>query len=287
MGFAAYETSTNEGEPVSLFLFSFGAGAADYYAYTNHEENIIFDDGLGGGAKTYVAIPIQHGKITSSGNLDKSSLTINMVEDASITDLFRSQPPSGIVSLIIRQGHVNDPDAQFLVKWSGRVLGFGIDAESNQTNLTCEPIATSLKRNGLRRHYQYACPHALFGDQCKANKLAASHNAVVLSVNGSVINLSPTWTTAELRDRFLGGSAEYLLPDGRKEYRTILKVEASGAITLATAPAGLDPGESVTMVLGCRHTMEDCTSVHNNIQNFGGCPWIPTKNPVGIKNNYY
>lgn len=287
MTFAASESSRSGGQPVSLFLFRYGPGVADYYAYTDHEEDIIFDDGLGDGPKTYAAIPIQHSKITSSGNLDKSSLTVGFVEDADITDLFRSHPPSGIVTLIIRQGHVSDPDNQFLVKWSGRVLGFGIDGQSNETNLTCEPIATSLKRNGLRRHYQYACPHALYGDQCKANKAAASHTAVVLGKAGSVITLSPTWISAGLRDRFLGGSAEYLLPDGRKEYRTIIKVEASGAITLAVAPDGLDVGESVTMVLGCRHIMEDCSTLHNNIQNFGGCPWIPTKNPIGIKNNYY
>ena len=288
MTFAALEADHKTGNPVSLFLFVYGEGANDFYAYTNAEQDITFDDGDEvRGEIVYSAIPITHGKIESSGTLDKANLSVSMVESASITDLVRFRPPSAIISLIIRQGHFNDPDQQFLVKWSGRVLNFAIDGQSNEVTFSCEPIATMLKRNGLRRNYQYACTHPLFGTGCNANKVAASHTAAVMGKSGPQIALSPTWTTTPPPERFLGGTAEWSLPDGRKEYRTIIKVESSGVITLTGSVAGLDPGETVTMVLGCRHTMEDCSALFNNIQNFGGCPYIPLKNPIGLRNNYY
>jgi hypothetical protein len=33
--------------------------------------------------------------------------------------------------------------------------------------------------------------------------------------------------------------------------------------------------------------MSDCQDVFNNILNHGGCPWIPLKNPIGNRNQYY
>jgi len=33
--------------------------------------------------------------------------------------------------------------------------------------------------------------------------------------------------------------------------------------------------------------MDDCSFFFDNILNYGGMPWIPHKNPIGLINLYY
>lgn len=288
MSFAVQETSVDQGEPILLYQFRFGPTANDVVGYTDNEQSIVRE------SVTYTAVPIDCGEISASGSLDKATLSIQLFEGAGITDLFRKRPPSSIVTVIIYQGHANDVQGQFLVTWTGRITSFSIDAEANTTELTGEPIATSMRRSGLRQHWQYGCPHILYGPRCRASKMAASSNHVVLAVNGAMITLSPTWKPDARKPKYNGGYAQFTLPDGRNELRTIIRTENDGRVLLSSPPGGLDPGESVTMVLGCNHKAGvgpqldgDCAPLHNNILNFGGDMWIPYKNPIGLRNNYY
>jgi hypothetical protein len=50
--------------------------------------------------------------------------------------------------------------------------------------------------------------------------------------------------------------------------------------------------DPIDVVLGCNHQLYaadggDCEGLHDNVLNFGGFRWIPTKNPIGTFNNYY
>lgn len=288
MSFAEYETSADQGSPITLFEFRFGPTDADVIGYTDAENDITFE------GRVYAAVPIDCGEITASGTLDKAKLSITFFEGAGITDLFRLRPTSTVVTVAVRQGHANDPDAQFLVNWTGRVTGFSIDAEQNSTTLTGEPIGTSMGRNGLRRHYQYGCPHVLYGDRCKANKAAASATFPVISISGSTLLFAAGWVPDSRKPKYLGGYLQYTQADGRVELRTIIRVENDGHVLVAAPPYGLVAGATVTMVLGCNHKSGvgpqptgDCLPVHHNILNFGGQMFIPFKNPIGIVNNYY
>ena len=288
MSFAALETSTDRGEPIRLYEFRFGPGSGDVVGYTDSERDETFDGLL------YAAIPIDCGEISSSGSLDKTTLLIQMFEGAGLTDVFRLYPSSSIVTAVIREGHANDPDADFKVGWTGRIVAFQIDAENNMTELTGEPVAASMRRAGLRRHWQYGCPHALYGPRCKASKSAASSNHVALAVNGAFVTLASNWKPDDRKPKYVGGLAQWTLPDGRIGLRTIVRSSVDGIILLSAPPAGLDPGETLTMTLGCNHKSGvgpqpdgDCRPLHNNILNFGGQMFIPYKNPIGIRNNYY
>jgi hypothetical protein len=88
------------------------------------------------------------------------------------------------------------------------------------------------------------------------------------------------------KNKYIGGIAEWMVADGRIERRSIVRRNGD-VLTFAADARGLLPGGTVSLVLGCDHTMDDCRQVHNNILNFGGQPEIPLTNPVGITNNYY
>jgi hypothetical protein len=77
-----------------------------------------------------------------------------------------------------------------------------------------------------------------------------------------------------------------------KETRSILKLKGAdkAQLLLDSAAKGLVAGMSVSVILGCNKLAgltDDCIVLHDNIHNFGGMPWIPTKNPIGIKNSFY
>lgn len=290
MTYALRETSRTKGLPAALFLFRYGAGVDDFYAYTNaereHTHNLI----------DYQPVPISYGAVESSGSLDKKTLEVRTALTNEVAELFRVSPPTYSVVLTIRRGHLNDPDNEFLVEWTGRVLS--CSREGSEAVFACEPISTSLRRTGLRRHWQFSCPHALYGPQCNANKAAATTTQTLVAVESAAIVLNDGWETAERAPKAHGGLVEWEGPNGTI-VRVIIAVDPDQVTLRLNGPTtGLQAGDSVDVSLGCNHRFEfdltteqfvdtDCITIHNNIQNFGGQPWIPDDNPIGTNTNKY
>jgi hypothetical protein len=284
MSFAAYEESTYHGEPVNLYLFRYGAGLTEYYAYSDTEIPLTIS------GVTYAPVPLERDAFNSSGTLDKSDVSIHVDADNSVAEMFRVYAPTQPVTLVVRQGHIGDPDSEYNVVWTGRVLSCSwVDSVAT---LTCEPVATSMQRTGLRRHYQYGCPHALYmGDAtggCRADKGDATRATTVSSVTGSLVTLPTGWNGAFAKQKFIGGMVEWNTPGGSVERRSILKVvDGTNVVTMGGPIPDMEAGDAVAVVLGCNHQMTDCADLHNNINDFGGQPWIPTKSPFGNTQNFY
>ncbi|AWY09485.1 hypothetical protein vB_RpoS-V16_49 [Ruegeria phage vB_RpoS-V16] len=284
MAFNDYETSRESGQPVELYLFVYGTAPGAHYAYTNAEQ-VIEHDGI-----TYTPLPIERGKVATKGRAESDELTVEVPLTAPIANLFAAFPPGRVIALTIREGHISEGEdirswglgEQFTVTWLGRVLESRRTA--NKATLTCENSAAGMKRVGLRRHYQYSCPLALYGSRCQADKEAAKLTGTVLAVVGVKLNMTPGWNGTNSVSDYIGGLVEWDSGDGR-EYRTILRVEGTDTIVLRMLPLNLVDGSTVDVFLGCPRTLGACAALHNNAVNYGGQPFIPTVNPVG-KNNH-
>lgn len=290
MTFGTIETSRYKGRPTNLFYVRYGEAPNSYFAYTD-AENPILHEGV-----TYTPLTIMRGKINVTGTMDKQAMEVRCSLNVPMAELFRVYPPSRVVNLIIRQGHLSDPDSQFLVAWTGRIVS--AKRVENELVMTCEPVSTSMKRIGLRRHYQYSCPHVLYGEWCRANKAAATRSVVVSAINSLEVTLEPGWDSEERQPKYLGGLVEWTNSANDRESRTILRVLDNRRLLLSGYLRDLNAGDTVNVVLGCNHACyfnedrslneeTDCHFLHNNIHNFGGCPFIPKKNPVGMLNQYY
>jgi len=274
MTFAGRETSRTLGAPIALFRFGWGDRLL---GYTTSEYPITLD----GEDLTYQPIPIERNAITSSGNMDKSTLQIRLPVNTEIVDLFRVYPPSEVVGVTIFQGHQGEDE--FLAIFVGRVLSSA--RKGRIASLNCEPAITSMRRPGLRRRFQYACPHVLYGSQCRANRADFTIERQVLSVSGANVTMSPGWQGQWQPTNFQNGLFEWQGPNGT-ELRNILKADGD-ILLLSGRLSSLVPGSTVNLSLGCKHNMDDCLGVFNNIHNYGGQPWIPVKNPIGFVNQYY
>lgn len=254
-------------------------GKAPIFAYTDNARPFTHK-GI-----VYQPIPIQCGRVNASGKLDKSLFEVRVPRSATITELFRAYPPSQPISLVVRQGYLSDPNDEFLAVWAGRVLSSS--REDNETVFACEPTSSSLRRPGLRRNYQIGCPYVLYGAGCYANKAAATRTTTVSSMTATTVTLPGGWNGSWAGAKFAQGMIEWETEQGTKEIRRILRVN-SNTLTVSGLLRGLAPGMAISVILGCNHQTSDCNDLHGNIHNFGGCPTIPTKNPLSPgANNFY
>lgn len=293
MTFSLFEESLSGGKPITLYRFKYGPGAEDYICYTDAEKPIRFNNNV------YDPVPVDRGKIVSTGNLDKAAVSFTLPDRSAMGDLFRSSPPSYVITLEIYEGHdarraeetaplpgltsTTEDVEDFHLVWGGRIVGYS--SERGSIKLNGEPISTALQRPGLRRNYQRGCPHVLYGPDCKAVKRRFTTTITNIGSNNTIL-VSPAGLG--VLARFLGGTIEWTDSRGHKAIFTVYGTAESGALRLSGTPLGAAVGLSVDMFLGCDHTRGDrgC-AMHNNILNFGGQPWIPLKNPVSVVSPYY
>lgn len=262
---------------------AFEHGSFGPYAFTNAESPII-RAGI-----TYMPWPIKHTEIISTGNLDKSDITITMATGSGLEDEFIGYPPSQVINLTIFQGHMDDTPSlvDYPAQWLGRITA--PEYTDNEIAFNAVPVSASIQRPGLRRNYQLGCPHVLYGAACQANKV----NATVARVVNTITRNKATLTVALggggiLPANYIGGLLEWNTAGGRKETRTIAKVSVDGLeVTVRGSLRGLAVTDAVGVVLGCAHNMTACNDLHDNIHNFGGQPFIPLENPLSQKNQFY
>lgn len=282
MSYDLIETSDALGEPIELYRFSYGSGAANVFAYTDGDFEVqhLTD--------RYTPTAIEREAIVSAQTLDKATIEVTMPQDTEIAELFLGPPPAATVGLTIFRTHI-DPDTGDILDpqtiWAGRVLG--ASREDYMASLNCEPVLTSLRRVGLRRHYQYMCPHVLYGARCRANAADFMTVAEVASADPRTVTVS-----GELDEAYVGGVVAWQPVGQPVERRTILQREYDSAsqstrFVVAGGIRDLAAGDEIELYFGCRHTLADCRDRFNNAPNYGGMPFIPGQNPHGTSSIYH
>jgi hypothetical protein len=188
---------------------------------------------------------------------------------------------------VIRQAHLGEADSYPPI-WVGRAISMSF--EGSRATFVLHPIITSQRRPGLRRNYQYGCPHVLYGEQCRADKEAATVIVELNTIDGQTLIMPAAWHGSIAVEKYLGGLVQWETPEGNVEVRTILKISGVRDLVLGGLVRGLSGGQDVEVSLGCNHLMDDCHELHveddvpgstSNVHNYGGQPWIPLENPVG------
>lgn len=289
MSFDSIESSVDLGRPQTFFEFVYGDGRGDVLRYVGSTEVLITGRLAPVIAmnRSWQARAIKHGKITMAGSLDKAAIEVTAGTDIELADLYRAAPPSRQVNLNIYRGNVGSDDYKRI--WTGRVLSVSFDGP--ELIASCEPVSTSTRRVGLRRNYQYGCPHVLYGRACGLSRIANTALGEVIKVNsGQQLvfkrrNRSLVIAPAEL----VGGVLTITLPDGREVKRAIVaatgvdseveeEAEQNISIKLMAVVPELAVGVPTAVTRGCGHSWEACKAFGNTV-NYGGCPNIPTKNP--------
>lgn len=278
---AAIEVTRQEGLPASLFLIEWGDGPNGFFAYTDADVPVTYD-GI-----TYEPVAIGMADVEANGALDRKALELDLDPNASIVRLYATNPPSAKVGMTIRQGHLSDPDAEWLVAWVGVLKN--VNWEPPLAKLVAEPVDTILAQPGLRRFYMYGCPHVLYsqGDGlCNASKETHKRTVTPAAIGDNYIDLSSGWSSSTAATKYAGGYLEWVDRAGNRQIRTVLDVIDTNRLLIGST-RDMEIGDVLTVYVGCGRNREDCAGLHSNIVNFGGQPWIPKSNPVNYVNRYY
>lgn len=258
------ESSAHGGRPVELFRFVHGG---QVWTYSSGPE-IVYN------GETYSAFPVGRDDMQQTKELGKSPLEVLLPRTCELSLLYLAGNPEHIITLTVFRLHVGASDGP-VVYWKGRIVSCDWPDPAT-ASLKCESVFTSLKRPGLRARYQRMCRHALYRTGCNVDKAAYAVPGTVSAVNAARTVITIPEAAAHPNGYFLGGFLA--LADGTMRF---ISAHAGSSITLASpAPvlAGYT-GNDLLLYPGCGRNRETCSTKFNNILNFGGWPWIPSRNP--------
>lgn len=258
MSYTVREQSAFSGHPLELYRFSL---AGEQWLYTSADHEVAY------GADLYQPGFIKRSGFTRGGDTRKSTIEIELAASNPVALLFRTGWLTTTMIVTIFRHHYEDAD--FSVLWKGRVTG--CKWAGSVATLTSDSVFTLFRRAGLRRVYQIGCPHVLFGSACGLNQAAWAVGSTAATVNGN--QLTVTGAGAYPAGYFTGG----MLQAG-SEYRMIT-AHSGTAIALVDVIAGMADGAPVTLWPGCPRNISTCASRFNNVVNFGGLPYLPSRNP--------
>lgn len=276
MTYQAQDITTEDSQPVYRFLFVQGDKV---WRYTTAP---VF---IGDSAGTWEPAPIRASNVTSTNELAQNGISVELPRNLDLAAQFLGGVPEQITTLTVfrDQGENAESSDDVMVYWKGRVVA--AEASGDSVSLECEDTFTSLRRSGLRARYQKGCRHALYSRGCGVVKEDYGRSVSILSASGFNIVVNTIQTSISdsndsnpPSDTYWGGGFVQL-DSGATRYI----IDQNGTTLTLLSP--FDPEEvdstptGATLYPGCSHTVQACLTLYNNLDNYGGFPYIPSKNP--------
>lgn len=258
MSYAAFETSAHAGEPVELYKFVRGL---DSWRYTSGDAEFTHL------SEIYEPYPFSRPETQQTVEVAKGKLDLKTPIDTPLVAEMIASPLIATIELTIYRRHRGDPEV--VEFWHGYVAGMTLDGD--EATITCQQIGSQLKRTGRQRPAQRMCPHALFDADCGLSAAAWGLDGTLISAAGAVLTSGAFASQAD--GWWVGG----MISTGNT--LRMIVAHTSDSITLTSGVPGLAPGAAFTVYPGCDHTPATCNSKFGNALNYGGLPWLPTKNP--------
>jgi uncharacterized phage protein (TIGR02218 family) len=219
------------------------------------------------GGDTYSPAVMGRGDIESKGEISKAKLEISL-------DLFDDLAQEMLGALLFEPLTLTvytQDEIETAVAWKGRLAE--VKPSLTKMSLSFESIFSSLKRPGLRAVYQKPCRHSIYSPGCGVDKSSFATVGEMTAVDGTSITIAE----AALEDDgyYTGGVIE--ASDGQMGFIT---VHAGSSLTLLRVVSSLTSGEDATIYPGCDELRGTCLNKFDNLDNFGGFPWIPDDNPM-------
>lgn len=270
MTFLAYETSADSSSPVELYKFV--NGSSKYY-HTSADEEYLF------GIDTYIPTTIKRGKITQANEGVRNDLKLEVTIEHPIVQLFRGSIPERSIPLTIYRTHLQDPDQEVNLFWSGVILN--VSEKQFNATIVCRPTIGFLKNPLLRPTFQRKCNHTIYDDYCTLNRTSNEIQENIIA--GSGLNLTISGIDAAFADGdLIGGTIQNT--DG--QFAMITDNVASDVV-LFTGLSGTDIGDVVRIAPGCQQSDVRCKAL-GNYDNYLGFKDVPNHDlhtANGVKGN--
>lgn len=264
MSFFSVETSRSTGQPIELYEFTYGILV---YRYNTTASEVTVNN------FSYLPMQLSRNAITLTNDIRRSQLTISAPSSFEITNLFRVSIPATPISVVIKKKHRNDSGV--VTEWVGRIIT--AEWKHSGVQIYCESYYSAIQGNANMRYYGYSCPHMLFGNRCKVNKISYRTIAIVSTISGTQIT-SAVFGTKPTK-YFTGGYLTFHDGVTGLNHVRYISAHSGSTITLSNQIPELMVNDQVEVYPGCDHTFSTCKNKFDNNINFGGFPWMPGRNP--------
>ena len=234
------------------------------YTWTNVSHTIEYNGDL------YLPETIGRGSIEQSNEHNRSTLSVTIPRTNPLGAAFIAQPQDWPVSFTLYELK----DGSISTIWIGSVNSHG--ASGSEVTLDCINAKASQRRSGNYARCQKTCRYALYQRGCNLVAANFASAGVCTSVDGTtaVVTEAASLPSGDL----IGGMIEY---NGVQKY---IKNHVGDTLTMMypfkSLSDAVDGGaKSITLYPGCAHNFTTCLVKFNNLDNFGGFPWIPNINP--------
>lgn len=269
------EQSPESAEPVELFKFIYGN---EIYAYSSGVDEVVHD------GVTYLPAPMQHNGTQVHTEMIRNMLDITTDKNNTLAVLFIPGSPTTPISVSVFRKH-NTSDG-FITVYRGRITKCSFNGF--EATLTAEPIATSLKRAGLRRVYETTCTHGIYDKRCGVLKQNYAQAYTVTFLDRRKLFLINSAISVP-HGYYVGGilsfdGIEHMIAEHREPKSAEITKYSIGGVArhvLVLSRHIVQEGNVTEIVAypGCDLTTTLCRERFNNLPNHGGFPYLPTTNP--------
>lgn len=273
MTYKVEETSVESAQPVELYTFVIGTTT---YRYTSSEDQVTFQ------ANLYLPRQISRNSPKQAADERRQQLAITLPTEDPVASRFIGIVPGQLMTLTITRVHRGDITEGYVL-WKGRITGATYKKSGAECTLQGLTTEAAFSRPIPRFKFQGLCNHVLYDALCSVPGANNKYTGNVSVVTGNTITVDGLFAT-EGAQWARGG---YISFNSGEDYRLVLN-QASDVCTLLLpfSEAGL-VGNNVEVFAGCDHTTTDCKTkfrnvsdiIASNILNYGGFPYVPTKNP--------
>ena len=264
MTYSASETSIDSGSPLEIYRFYIEGG--EEWLYCSGDIDITYQ------GKIYQTTALSRDSLTIEGSGADNSMVLRMPRNNDLATRYISYVPATTVWVTVSRFHRDDlTDARVI--WQGRLRN--VSWQGSEAEVSCDLIASSLKRQGPTRLYQRLCSHMLYDHRCKVNPSSFSVSGAISIVDAFTISL--TDASSQANGFWVPG---YITRNGN-DHRTVVDHDGTN-LTLNIPYEGLVNGEVLVLFAGCDRSKTLCNSRFSNTDNYGGFPYLPTKNPYEV-----
>lgn len=224
----------------------------------------------------WTASPIVRSTIIRTSQVKRGKTDIIFPRSDTYIQYVRDNFSAMTSNMTIYKRYLNDPDLESVVMFSGRIVA--VEPGLLTIKLTCENNNTVNRRKVLAATMQSPCRHAHYfdpGSQYAGCKLNIDDWKISGTVSAVVTN---TVTCAEAATKddgyFSGGIIVY------GAYQQMILKHVGSALTLLAIPYGLDTyvaahgSASVFIAPGCNLSLQMCSAIFQNTDNFGGFSYM-------------
>lgn len=265
--FDLLETSRESSQPLEVYTFTVGS---QVFRYTSAEDPLVVS------GNTYAPESIARSAISVGPDQARNTLTITLPGSNQFAAQYVDIVPGLKASLtIIRLQRNESPtfNTQLLV-YKGQVQSVRMSDDGQTAEIAVRSLEYALNRTVPRFTFMGSCNHVLYGPGCDVNPGSFQTTGVVTAVVANVVTVAGA--SSQPDGYWRGGFAK---PVSFVDFRLILR-HVGDQLTLLLPFSEDVLATQVQIFAGCDHRFDgDCANKFNNVQNFGGFPYVPTKNP--------